>query len=85
MKRFFIVLACLSLISVTACKKDRQCKCTVTTTSPNGNVNTDLDQNTTYVDIRKSDAKTRCQNYTTTYVSQSGGTTVRKGECKLSD
>lgn len=76
------VFAALAL-GLTACKKDRQCKCTVTTTYPNGNVNTDLDQKTTYVEIRKSDAKSRCQNFETVSVNQNGGTTTTKGECKL--
>lgn len=83
MKKILLIAACLGLVTLTSCKKDRLCKCTVTYTSPSGNTTTDLDQNTTYTDIKKSDAKTRCQNYTTTYVSQSGGTSTTKGECKL--
>lgn len=83
MKKFFLLFVCFGCISLTSCKKDRECKCSVTTISPNGNTTTDLNQNTTYLKIKKSDAKTRCQNYTITSVNQSGGTTVTKGECKL--
>lgn len=66
-----------------ACKKDRECKCTVTTTYPDGSTNTDLDQRSTYIEIRKSDAKSRCQDFENVRVNDNGGTTTTKGECEL--
>jgi len=83
MKQFTLLVFAALALGLTACKKDRQCKCTVTTTRPDGSVNTDLDQKTTYVEIRKSDAKSRCQNYETVTVNRNGGTTTTKGECDL--
>jgi hypothetical protein len=83
MKQFMLFAFAAMALGLSACKKDRQCKCTVTTTYPNGNVNTDIDQRTTYLEIRKSAAKSRCQNYENVYVSENGGTTTTKGECKL--
>lgn len=83
MKKIILLSFALLALGITSCKKDRECKCTVTRTSPNGNVTTDLDQRTTYTEIRKSDAKTRCQNYEAVSVNEGGGTTVIKGECKL--
>ncbi len=78
------MIACaLIAFGASSCKKDRECKCKVTTTHPNGNTNTDLDQRTTFVDVRKADAKSRCQNFENTWVSEGGGTTIQKGECEL--
>lgn len=83
MKNFLMLICACVALSTTSCKKDRECKCNTTTTYANGNTNTDLDQRTTYVDVRKSDAKSRCQNYESVYVNENGGTTRVKGECEL--
>jgi hypothetical protein len=81
-KTIFYSLLCLTL-GLGACKKDRECKCTVTTTYPDGSTNTDLDQRSTYIEIRKSDAKSRCQDFENVRVNENGGTTTAKGECEL--
>lgn len=83
MKRMIVALCAVLALGAVSCKKDRECKCKVTTTYPNGNTNTDLDQRTTYTDIRKADAKSRCQNFEVVSVNDNGGTTVTKGECEL--
>lgn len=83
MKKILLFSFAILALGVSSCKKDRQCKCTVTKTSPNGNTTTDLDQVTIYTESKKSDAKSQCQDYTRTNVNQGGGTSVEKGECKL--
>jgi len=83
MKKILLLPIAFLALGLFSCKKDRDCKCTVTHTSSSGNVTTDIDQVTTYTDIRKSGAKSRCQNYTTVNVNSNGGTSTTKGECKL--
>jgi hypothetical protein len=83
MKKILIVTACLGLISLSSCKKDRVCECTNTYTNSNGNVTTDPVANVTYKDVKKGDAKTICQKSTSTYVNQSGGTSTSVNDCKL--
>lgn len=83
MKINVVLIACLSLISLSSCKKDLVCECTNTYTSSSGNVTTDPAANVTYKDIRKSDAKSLCQKSTVTSVNQSGATTTQVYDCKL--
>lgn len=77
------MIACIGLISLSACKKDRVCECTNTTTSSSGNVNTDSPANITYINSTMGDAKSNCQKTNGTYVNASGGTSTYVYDCKL--
>ncbi|WP_317898229.1 hypothetical protein [Aurantibacillus circumpalustris] len=83
MKKILLLTACVGLISLTSCKKDRVCECTNTYTSSSGNVTTDPASNITYKNISGGDAKSLCQKSTTTYVNQSGDTSIQVSDCKL--
>ena len=83
MKKIIWIVACFGIISLSACKKDRVCACTETNTSSSGNVTTDLEQNITYKDVKKSDAKSLCQKSSRVYVNSSGGTSTYVSDCKL--
>lgn len=83
MKKILVAMACLGMVAFTSCKKDRVCECTNTNTSSSGNVTTDLNVNTSYTDIKKSDAKSICQKSTSVHVNSSGGTSTYVSDCKL--
>lgn len=83
MKKITFIFACLVIISFSSCKKDRVCECTNTNTNSSGTVTTDLNQNTTYKDVKKHDAKSLCQKSSTVYVNSSGGTSTYVSDCKL--
>ena len=77
-----MAIAILAL-SISSCKKDRTCECTTTYTDSSGDVTTYPNDNTTYREIKKSDAKSRCQKATDTSVDSDGGTSVTVYDCKL--
>lgn len=83
MKKKVLLIACISLVGLSACKKDRICECTNTYTSSSGNVTTDPVANVTYNDSRRMEAKSLCQKSTNTYVNTSGATTTQVYDCKL--
>jgi hypothetical protein len=83
MKKYSLLVAALFAISLSSCKKDRVCECTYTYTDSDGDVTTDPMANTTYREIKKSDAKSLCQNSTRTNVNRSGGTSTAVSDCKL--
>ena len=83
MKKNVLLIACISLIGLGACKKDRVCECTNTYTSSSGTVTTDPAANVTYVDSRRMEAKSLCQKSTVTTVNPSGSTSTQVYDCKL--
>lgn len=83
MKKNVLLMSCISLISLSACKKDRVCECTNTYTSSSGNVTTDPLANVTYNDSRQMEAKSLCQKSTVTTVNPSGATSTQVNDCKL--
>lgn len=72
---FASVIICASLVS---CKKDRVCECT--STSSGGSLSTTT---TTIKKIRKSEAKTLCQNHTYTSTGSNGQTQTNVDNCTL--
>lgn len=83
MKKNVLMIACIGLISLSSCKKDRICECTNTYTSSSGNVTTDPVANVTYVDSKSNEAKSLCQKSTVTSVNTNGATSTRVMDCKL--
>ncbi|PBQ31744.1 hypothetical protein CNR22_08160 [Sphingobacteriaceae bacterium] len=82
MKKFTILAACFSLLSLASCKKDRTCDCTTTYTSSSGNTTTSTDK-VILLESKKSDAKSLCQKTTWTSVGNSGSTSTTVQDCKL--
>ncbi len=78
MKKIGLSVVAIVTISLTACKKDRTCECT--STSSNGNISSST---TTIKKIKKSEAKTLCQNFTSTYSSQNSPTQTDVNTCTL--
>lgn len=76
MKKIFLFVSVLTVVSLTSCKKDFTCTCTNSSTDPNAVGNT---QEITIVDAKKKDAKKRCVKTTTT---DSNGY-VETSDCKL--
>jgi hypothetical protein len=83
MKINILLIACVGLISLSSCKKDRECECTTTYTNEKGETETDQPETITYIDIKKSEAKSLCQKTTTTHVKESGKTVTQVDDCKL--
>lgn len=83
MKKFTLMAVALVAISLASCKKDHVCECTTTYTDSSGDVSTDPIDNTTYRDIKKSDAKSHCQKSTYVNVGSNGGTSTSVSDCKL--
>jgi hypothetical protein len=84
MKKITLFIACLSLISLASCKKDRKCECTETYTSPSGTVTTDpAPEVITIKKVTKRDAKSLCQKETGVSVGSSGSTSTDVNDCKL--
>ncbi|MBL7931539.1 MAG: hypothetical protein JNL60_06550 [Bacteroidia bacterium] len=83
MKKICVMAMLMATACFSSCKKDRVCECTYTHTDADGDVYTDPMANTTYREIKKSDAKNLCQSSTSTYVNSSGGTTTDDYDCKL--
>lgn len=61
MKKAIIFSMVLTAFAVVSCKKDYICGCTTTTTSGSGTVTGSGD--TTFTDITKSDAETKCNSF----------------------
>lgn len=83
MKKTILLMACVGLVSLSSCKKDRDCECTTTYTNEKGETETDQPQSITYIDIKKGEAKSLCQKTTTTDVKESGKTVTKVNDCKL--
>lgn len=83
MKKITLMAFAIVAFSITSCKKDYVCECTTTTTDSSGDVTTDPMDNTTYRDIKKSDAKSHCQKSTYVFVNDGGGTSTIVSDCKL--
>lgn len=83
MKKISLMAIAVIAMSVISCKKDFTCECTRVHTSASGNVTTDPMYNTTYRDMRKRDAKSRCQKETDVDVADNGNTTTDVYDCKL--
>lgn len=83
MKKITLMAIAIIALGLGSCKKDFTCECTMTYTSPSGNVTTDPMYNTTYRDMKKSDAKSRCQKETDIDVDTDGRTSTTVYDCKL--
>jgi len=83
MKKIILLAIAFVAFSISSCKKDFVCECTTTYTSSSGNVTTDTDDNVTYRDVKKGEAKSLCQKSTYVSVSPSGGTSTTVSDCKL--
>lgn len=83
MKKFTVMAIAIFAFSISSCKKDLTCECTQTHTSTSGVTTTDPLYNTTYRDIKKSDAKSLCQKETYVSVDEDGRTTTDVYDCKL--
>lgn len=83
MKKFTLLAALAIALCAASCKKDRVCECTTTTTFPDGTVHTDPNDNTTYKEIKKGEAKTLCQRTTHVSVDEDGATSTVVSDCKL--
>ncbi len=84
MKKITLLVACLGLISLASCKKDRKCECTTSYTNSQGVVTTDpAPRKITIKKVTKRDAKSLCQKETDVNVSSNGNTTTWVYDCKL--
>jgi len=83
MKKITLVAIAIIAFSMSSCKKDYVCACTTTQTDQSGDVTTNPVDNTTYRDVKKTDAKSRCQKATEVDVNSNGGTTTTVYDCKL--
>lgn len=83
MKKITLMAIAAFALTIVSCKKDLTCECTTTYTDSSGDVTTYPNDNTMYRDIKKSDAKSRCQKYTITEVDEDGSTRTTVGDCKL--
>jgi len=83
MKKITLLAFALVAFSITSCKKERVCECTTTYTASNGNITTNPNDNVTYKDIKKSDAKSLCQKSTDISVDANGATNTTVHDCKL--
>jgi hypothetical protein len=77
MKKVILFAAVVSAFSLASCKKERDCKCTTTTTYAGSSVSGTA--NTTYKDVTKKQAKMNCISYTRT--GDNGQVTTY--DCKL--
>lgn len=83
MKKTTLIMACLGLLSLASCKKDRSCTCTTTYTHGNGPNNTYTETtNATLTKISKGDAKNACSNSSST-TNEGGSTDITVRTCKL--
>jgi hypothetical protein len=69
MKKFTLAIAAFGLISLASCKKDYTCTCT-DPADPTSN------QNFTFKDVKKKDAKTACDTWNALY-------SIDGGKCEL--
>lgn len=83
MKKTTLLIIAAFAFCIMSCKKDRTCECVTTHTSSNGNVTTTPNDNITYREIKKGQAKDLCQKSTRVYVGSSGSTTTDVYDCKL--
>ena len=83
MKKIILLIVSAGALSLASCKKDRVCECTNTRTDSSGTVTTELNDNTTYKAVKKSEAKSICQKSTSVYVNSGGGTSTNVMDCKL--
>jgi hypothetical protein len=65
MKKVILFAAVVSAISFTSCKKERDCTCTVTKSTPGLGTAT-YTEKTTYKDVTKSQGKNNCISWTKT-------------------
>jgi hypothetical protein len=77
MKKITLVVACLGLIVLSSCAKDRTCTCTET--DPDGDVEV---YTYTYTEISGRDAKDACSNSSRTE-TQGSDSEKWSTECKL--
>ncbi len=77
MKNIILLAIAFTAISFASCKKDRTCECTYSYTNSAGVTVTDPAETTTIKKIKKSEAKSLCQNTkykgNSTTTSTSGG------------
>lgn len=61
MKKKLMIFGAFALLSalVVSCKKDRTCSCTTVTT---GTINATVTGDTTFVDVSKKDAESKCSS-----------------------
>lgn len=83
MKKITFIAIAIVAFSMSSCKKDFVCECTTTYTSSSGNVTTNTNDNVTYRDVKKGEAKSLCQKSTIVNVNSNGGTSTTVNDCKL--
>lgn len=77
MKKITLAIACLSLLALASCKKERTCTCTYTDEDGDATVVTRK-----YTKIKKSEAKDACSNSSTS-LTFGGDTETTKTDCEL--
>lgn len=83
MKKTTLLIIAAFALCIASCKKDRTCECVTTYTSSGGTTTTTPNDNVTYREIKKGQAKDLCQKSTRVYVSPSGATSTTVSDCKL--
>lgn len=83
MKKISLIAIAIVAFSMASCKKDHVCECTTTHTDESGDVTTNPMDNTTYREVKKSDAKSLCQKASVVQVDEDGGTSTTVYDCKL--
>jgi hypothetical protein len=79
MKKISIIGMAMIAIAFTSCKKDRVCECSYSSTEPGW---TSENDETTYTDATKRQARTQCFSYSTEYESN-GSTYTATQKCEL--
>lgn len=77
MKKITIAIACISMLSIASCAKERSCTCTNVGNSGNATVTT-----VKFTKISKGAAKDACSNNSRSYTSGSYSSSS-KSDCKL--
>ncbi|MDO9000730.1 MAG: hypothetical protein Q7W45_13260 [Bacteroidota bacterium] len=83
MKKITFIVLLISAINFCSCKKDYNCECTKTTLYASGNSKLEPAETVTYQKIKKSEAKSICQNSIAETTNGSGVTTIISNNCKL--
>lgn len=77
MRKIALAIACMGLLGLASCKKDRSCTCTEVDDSGDATVTTKK-----FTKISKKDAKDACANSSTSY-TYGGKTSTDKTTCEL--
>ena len=84
MKKIFLLLSVVALSTLTSCKKDRTCTCTITSSAPaTTGVTSTQTVDYTMTKVSKGTAKRACLKETSTPTGYTGTVYSTTSDCKL--